>query len=89
MKIIEAIGDAVSVTAVRVREAMTMHPGFVDIGKRMLIAWHEGVSGLRDSRTYAMGEWRAGELLAGFSEPPKLKNPRKAAVGRSELQGKR
>ena len=89
VKIIEAIGDAVSVTAVQVREAMAVHPGFVDIGKRMLIAWHEGVSGLRDSRTYAMGAWRAGEALTGFSEPLKLKNPKKAAVGHSELLGKR
>lgn len=37
------------------RDAMAVHPGFVDIGKRMLITWHEGVSGLRNPRTYAMG----------------------------------
>ena len=55
----------------------------------MLIAWHEGVSGLRDSRTYAMGEWRAGEALTSLPEPPKLVNPKKAAVGRSELLRKR
>ena len=89
VKIIEAISDAVSVTAVQVREAMAVHPGFMDIGKRMLISWHEGVSGLRDSRTYAMSEWRAGEALTSFPEPPKLVNPKKAAVGRSELLRKR
>lgn len=89
MKIIEAIGDAVSATAIQVREAMTMHPGFVDIGKRMLIAWHEGVSGLRNSRTYAMSEWRPGGALTGFSEPPQLKKPTKATTGRSEMLGKR
>lgn len=89
VKIIEAIGDAVSDTAVQVREAMVVHSGFVDIGKRMLISWHEGVSGLRNSRTYAMGEWSASEALTGFSDPPKLANPKKAAIGRSELLGKR
>jgi len=89
VKIIEAIGDAVSVTAVQVREAMAVHSGFVDIGKRMLISWHEGVSGLRNSRTYVMGEWSASEALTGFSDPPKLANPKKAAIGRSELPGKR
>ena len=89
VKIVEAIGDAVSVTALQVRVAMAEHPGFEDVGKRMLIAWHEGVSGLRDSRTYAMGAWIPSEALTGFSEPPKLKNPKKAATGHSELLGKR
>jgi hypothetical protein len=27
---------------------MVQHPGFEDIGKRMLLAWAEGVNGLRD-----------------------------------------
>ena len=89
VKIIEAISDAVSVTAVQVREAMAVHSGFVDIGKRMLISWHEGVSGLRNSRTYAMGEWSASDALTGFSDPPTLANPKKGAIGRSELLGKR
>ena len=89
MNIVEAIGDAVSATAVQVREAMAAHPGFVDIGKHMLIAWQEGVSGLRNSRTYAMSEWNRSEALTGFSKPRKLKNPKKAAIGRSELLKKR
>lgn len=87
IEIIEAISDAVSATAVQVREAMKTHPEFVDIGKRMLIAWHEGVSGLRHQRTYALGAWPAGEALTGFSDPPKLDNPR-TVIGRSELLGK-
>jgi len=89
VRIVEAIGDAVSGTAAQIREAMAEHQGFVDIGKRMLISWHEGVSGLRNSHTYAMGEWDAGEALTDFSEPPKLANPKKAVIGRSELLGKR
>lgn len=88
VKIIEAISNAVSVTAAQVREAMTTHTDFVDIGKRMLMAWNEGVSGLRDQRTYAIGEWNASEALTGFSEPPKLKRP-KTVIGRSELLGKK
>ena len=68
---------------------MDVHPGFADIGKRILIAWHEGVSGLRNSRTYAMGEWSASEALTDFSPPPKLANPKKGTIGRSELLGKR
>ena len=59
------------------------------VGKRMLIAWHEGVSGLRSPRTYAMGAWCPGKALTGFSAPPKLKNPKKTVVGRSELLGKK
>lgn len=89
VEIIEAIGDAVSTAAVQVRDAMGTHPGFEDIGKRMLIAWHEGVSGLHNRRTYAMSDWKPGEALMGFSGPPKLENPKKAKVGRSQLLGKR
>jgi serine/threonine-protein kinase HipA len=84
LEIIEAISDAVSATVPRVREAMNAHQGFDDIGKRMLIAWDEGVSGLRDKRIYAMGEWQPGDAMIGFSAPPKMDNP-KAEIGRSEL----
>ena len=87
-EIIEAISDAVSTAAPQVREAMKTHPDFADIGKRMLLAWHEGVSGLRDKRMYAMGDWQPGDAMTGFSDPPKLENP-KAVIGRSELLGKK
>lgn len=87
VQIIEAISDAVSATATQVRDAMKVHPGFVDIGKRMLLAWHEGVSSLRHQRTYALGDWQAGDAMIGLSDPPKLANPR-TVIGRSELLGK-
>lgn len=87
-EIIEAISDAVSATAPQVRDAMKTHPAFADIGKRMLLAWHEGVSILRDKRGYALGDWKPGTALTGFSDPPKLENP-KAVIGRSELLGRR
>lgn len=89
VKIIEAIGDAVAGVAVQVRQAMVEHPGFQDIGKRMLISWHEGVSGLRGSRIYAIGEWQAGATSTGDVAPPSLKKPKKAVIGRSDLLGKR
>jgi len=57
---------------------------FVDIGKRMLLAWAEGVQGLRDQRVYAVGEWQVGEAFEGFSEPPKLKMAT-TQIGRSPL----
>lgn len=60
---VEAISDAVADVAPRVREAMALHPGFEDLGKRMLMAWSEGTLGLRDRRVYGVGEWRAS---AGF-----------------------
>ena len=89
MKMIEAIGDAASATASDVRVAMKERPGFADIGKRMLMAWHEGISGLRNERTYAMGEWRPAKAMSGFSEPARLKSPKRAVAGRSELLAKR
>ena len=81
--IVEAISDAVSDAAPRVREAMTRHADFTDIGKRMLAAWSEGVSGLRDKRVYSLASWTKGAALEGFSDPPRLASPKKS-VGRSE-----
>jgi serine/threonine-protein kinase HipA len=82
-EIVEAISDAVSDTAPRVREAMAQHAAFEDIGKRMLLAWSEGIRGLRDQRVYALPEWQPGAAFAGFSDPQKLVSPRRV-VGRSE-----
>ena len=81
--IVEAISDAVSDTAPRVREAMVEHAAFEDIGKRMLLAWDEGIHGLRDQRVYALPGWKPGAAFAGFAGPPKLASP-KSVVGRSE-----
>jgi serine/threonine-protein kinase HipA len=53
-----------------VRAAMNEHPAFIDIGKRMLKAWQEGVDGLHDKRVYALGV-SLGEAFNGFSDPPK------------------
>jgi serine/threonine-protein kinase HipA len=48
--LVQAISDAVADVGPLVRQAIAQHPGFEDIGKRMLLAWSEGVSGLRDQR---------------------------------------
>lgn len=88
LQIVEAISDAVADVGPLVRQAMADHSGFNDIGKRMLMAWAEGVEGLRDSRSYAAGEWKAGEAFEGFSAPPKLE-ANTTKIGRSPLLGKR
>jgi serine/threonine-protein kinase HipA len=82
--ILESISDAIAETVPLVREKMAEHPGFRDIGKRMLLAWQEGVTGLRDHRVYAAGDWPANRLFEGISDPPKLEMPR-VVVGRSPL----
>jgi serine/threonine-protein kinase HipA len=69
--IVEAISDAVTEVGPQVRQAMAEHAGFNDIGKRMLMAWSEGVQGLRDERTYAVSGWEPGDAFEGFSAPPK------------------
>lgn len=86
--IVDAISDAVSDTAPRVREAMKEHRAFKEIGKRMLLAWSTGVNGLRDQRVYAASAWTPGAAFQGFSDPPKQANP-KIKIGRSEGLGKR
>ena len=85
---VEAISDAVADVGPQVREAMRQHPAFEDIGKRILMAWAEGVRGLRDQRVYALGDWRAGEAFDGLS-PPIKQNAEIAKIGRSPLLGKR
>ena len=85
---VQAISDAVADVGRDVRQAMTEHPGFEDIGKRMLLAWAEGVQGLRDQRVYAVGDWAAGEAFEGFSAPPKL-TTESNKIGRSPLLGER
>ena len=85
---VQAISDAVADVAPQVRQAMAQHPGFEDIGKRMLMAWAEGVQGLRDARVYAVGEWQAGAAFEGFSAPPKLVSSQEK-IGRLPLLGQR
>jgi hypothetical protein len=80
--------DAVADTAPAVREVMKSLAGFKDTGKRMLAAWSEGVSVLRDSRMYGLSPWKSAAAFEGISDPPKLKNPR-TVTGRSELLARR
>ena len=86
--LLESISDAVADVIPLVQAETKEHPEFAALGKRILLAWHEGVSGLRDRRVYAAGEWRAGRLFEGISDPPKLENPR-IRVGGSPLLGSR
>jgi serine/threonine-protein kinase HipA len=86
--ILESIGDSVAKTVPLVQEKMAEHPEFRDIGKRMLLAWQEGVTGLRDRRVYAVGDWTGNKMFEGISDPPKLETSQ-AVIGRSPLLGSR
>jgi serine/threonine-protein kinase HipA len=85
---VQAISDAVADVGPLVRQAMAQHPGFEDIGKRMLLAWAEGVQGLRDQRVYAVGDWVAGDVFEGFSASEKIR-AKPTKIGRSPLLGER
>lgn len=86
--ILESISDAVSDTVPLVLRTIENHREFRDIGKRMLLAWQEGVTSLRDHRVYALGDWPAGKTFEGISDPPKLETSR-TVIGRSPLLGNR
>jgi serine/threonine-protein kinase HipA len=88
LHMVQAISDAVADVGRDVRQAMAEHAGFEDIGKRMLLAWAEGVQGLRDQRVYAVGDWAASDAFEGFSAPPKLAAETNK-IGRSPLLGER
>lgn len=88
LQTVQAISDAVADVGPQVREAMAQHPGFEDIGKRMLLAWAEGVQGLRDQRMYALGSWVPPASFENLSPPPKQKTA-PSKIGRSPLLGRR
>jgi len=86
--LLESISDAVADVVPLVQEKMKEHAEFRELGKRILLAWQEGTTLLRDRRVYAAGEWPAGKILEEISDPPKLENPR-VTIGRSPLLGGR
>ena len=88
IEIVEQIAAAMADVGPIVREAMNEHPGFVEIGKRMLQAWQEGITGLRDKRVYALGEMKLGEAFTGVPNPNLVESAR-LVIGRSELLGGR
>jgi serine/threonine-protein kinase HipA len=85
---VEEISDSISDTLPEVQLAMDQFPDFKDLGKRILLAWAEGVEGLRDNRMYSVGPWKSMENIRRLSDPPKLLNPN-PKIGRSEGLGKR
>lgn len=87
-EIVDRIGAAMSEVGPQVREAMKEHPGFGDIGKRMLLSWHEGMAGLRSRRVFALGELDMGNAFTGFSKPRRVAKSRRA-IGRSDSMAKR
>lgn len=87
VEIVGQIATAMAEVGPMVREAMQQHPGFVDIGKRMLLAWQEGIDGLRSKRIYALGDAALGKAFSGFSGPEPTK-PSRNVFGRSDLLGR-
>lgn len=85
--IVDQIGTAMAEVGPQVRSAMIQHPGFMEIGKRMLLSWREGIASLRDKRTYAMGAPELGEAFANIPDPEPVKTERQV-IGRSDLLGR-
>ena len=69
-----------------VRARMEYLPAFRETGKRILLAWKDGVEGLRNKQVYALGELPALTTFEGISEPEKLPKTRKI-ISRSSLMG--
>ncbi|MDP1698915.1 MAG: type II toxin-antitoxin system HipA family toxin [Xanthomonadaceae bacterium] len=86
--IVDQISTAIAEVAPQVRQMMVEHPAFAEIGKRMLFSWREGIAGLRDKRTYALGETVLGDAFQGLSDPKPV-NAEPRVVGRSDLLGRR
>lgn len=87
VEIVDRIAAAMTDVGPLVREAMQQHPGFSEIGKRMLLAWKEGIEALRSKRVYSLGGAALDEVFHGFSKPEPAK-PTKNVIGRSDLLGR-
>jgi serine/threonine-protein kinase HipA len=87
VEIVEQIAGAMADVGPMVRDAMQQHPGFVDIGKRMVLAWQEGIAGLRGKRVYALGDTALSAAFTCLSDPEPVKTKR-TVVGRSDLLGR-
>ncbi len=88
INLIGQIADAMSHTAPQVRDAMTTHAGFHEIGKRMLLAWRQGIDGLHERRVYSLPAPGLSTAFDGISDPSPVKAER-VVVGRSDLLGRR
>lgn len=85
--IVDQIATAMAEVGPQVRQAMVERPAFTEIGKRMLLTWQQGIDGLRDKRSYALGETLLGDAFTGFSEPKPTVTERHV-IGRSDLLGR-
>jgi serine/threonine-protein kinase HipA len=83
---LESICDAMAEVVPEVRARMEDLPAFRETGKRMLLAWKDGMEGLRSQKVYALGEMPVATTFEGISEPEKLPKTRKI-IGRSPLLG--
>lgn len=83
-EMVEHISDSVADAVPLVRGKMSELPEFRDTGKRMLLAWQEGVNSLRDRRMYFVGDWPANKKFEGISDAPRLESP-SSVVGHSPL----
>ncbi len=81
-RMVEEISDAISSTALHVREAIARYADFQELGTRMLITWNEGVTSLRDRHVYSLPAWKPGEAFDDMPKLPKLENS-KTVIGPS------
>jgi serine/threonine-protein kinase HipA len=86
-QIVEEISDAVSAVAPQVRAAMNRHPSFDELGKRLLMTWHEGVAALRSGGIYGLASWKPGRAFE--LDRPSKRKAKQRVVGESPLLGRR
>jgi len=86
-EIVDRIGTAMAEAGPLIRRAMEEHPDFVETGKYMLLAWQQGLAGLRDKRIYALGDAGLGAAFTALSDPNPVKKDRQV-IGRSDLLGR-
>lgn len=86
---IERICEAVvSVTPDLVSTAQ-QHAGFLEIGKRMLHAWNDGMNSLRLKKTWSLPSLNEAITMANFSDPRPMSPAPRKKIGRSPLLGPR
>lgn len=86
---IERICEAVVSVTPDLVSAAQQHEGFLEIGKRMLHAWNDGMNSLRLKKTWSLPSLNEAIAMAQFSDPRPVSPTPREKIGRSPLLGPR
>lgn len=86
---VERICEAIVQVTPQVVDAAQRYPAFRETGKRMLLAWNDGMNSLRLQKAWSLPTLDVAIASAGFSDAKPVKATKPEKIGRSPLLGRR